>query len=530
MVPINALVTRAPCPACQRPVEVSIERWQRLLANIVPPDAPPGKTGSVALMGDPIKLDSVREDPRCARCQTAIPDEAAGFAARGFTMCPGCGARLGVRPPPESLAPVLRGASLICGEDLDQVAQKPGAAAPKSAHPIELRCATCSGPLHVDGTQRNVHCEYCGSDMFLPDDVWLRLHPISEVRPFYVCWASQGAVATAALREFRWDQMRDAVAGPDGKLYVVGVDHATDRMALWCMGLDLALTWKHDDVPVSDSKTRLALDGRRILLWQPGKHSAVAYAMQDGAALGSVGGEEPAGATVHHMDLDRASALCCDPDGTLLAQIGYNLVRFAGDGTGVETWLPRPGMFSVKHEKLAPLYSPQRSLRRPDYSHIEKLPDRPTSLPESTLLAIARDSSVFMMDGNAIARLDRHGHVLFRHTLQISGVASRRMVLDAAGNAYAICTRPGTYPYEYVLLKISPDGARVDTLATDHAHGGPLGAADDVTLAVTPDGTCVVLSYDGIARVIGPDGTPRYISPAAKDEDERDRKKREARS
>ena len=530
MVPINALVTRAPCPACQRPVEIALERWQSLLGHVVTPDAAPGKTGSVGMLGEPIKLDSVREDPRCARCGTAIPDEAAGFAARGFTMCPGCGARIGVRPPPESLVPVLRGASLVCGEDHDQLAQTPAAAAPKAAHPVELRCATCSAPLPVDGTQRTVHCAYCGADMFLPDDVWLRLHPIAEVKPFYLCWSSRTAVVAATLRDFAWSQLRDAVVGPDGKLYTIGVDRALDKPSLWCMGLDLAVQWKHDDLPIGAHKTRIAIHANRLLVWQPGKHSALAFAMEDGAAVGSVGGEEPAGATVHHMDLDRASALCGDPDGTLLAQIGYNLVRFAGDGTGIATWPPRAGMFGMKHDKLAPLYSPQRDLRRPSFIELAKIPDRPTSLSEATRLHVAGDGTVYAMDGEAVARFDRNGHAIYRRTLPIASIASRRVCADAAGNAYALCTRPGAHPREYVLLRISPDGARVDTVATDHAHGGPLGADDDVTLATCADGTCVVLTYGGSARVIAPDGTPRYVSQTAREDDERDRKQRAERA
>jgi hypothetical protein len=354
------------------------------------------------------------------------------------------------------------------------------------------------------------------------------LHPNAEVKPFYLCWSSQGAVAAAVLRDFRWGQFRDAVVGADGNLYCLGIDRALDRPSLWCMTPELAVRWKHDDMPIGEHKTRLLIDTQRprILVWQPGKHSALAFAIDNGAAIGSVGGEEPAGATVHHLDLDRASALCADPDGTLLALIGYNLVRFSGEGTGTETWPPRPGMFGMKHEKLAPLYSAQRDLRRPDFAALAAIHDRPTSLPGLTKLHIGGDGSVYAQDQDAIARFDRSGRVIYKRTLPIASTVSRRIVADAAGNAYAIVTRPGTPPREHVLLRISPEGARVDTIATDHAHGGPLGADDDITLAVASDGTCFVFSYGGSARVIGPDGTPRYISSAAREDDERDRTQR----
>src|SRR6185312_6676786 len=167
-------------------------------------------------------------DPRCTRCQTAIPDEAAAFTGRGFTMCTGCGAKIGMRTPPESLVPMLRGASIVCGEELDQLSHAPGPAPNAVPGSIVVRCASCSAPLPVDGTQRTVRCAYCATDVVLPDDVWLRLHPTAEVKPFYLCWSSQGAVVAAVLRDFRWGQFRDAVVGPDGNLYCIGIDRALD--------------------------------------------------------------------------------------------------------------------------------------------------------------------------------------------------------------------------------------------------------------------------------------------------------------
>jgi DNA-directed RNA polymerase subunit RPC12/RpoP len=516
LVPINALISRALCPACNKPVEVELAR---LVPDVIAADADLGKTRSIALIGKHAQLESTREDPACASCGTPVPDEAAAFAARGFTMCPGCGARIAVRPPPRDLAPLLRGASLIVGEDLEQMATGAAGKAPNAAQPIELRCTSCHAPLKIDGTRRTVRCEYCSTDLFLPDDLWLRMHPIERRRSFYLCWTSREAVAASTARAFEWRQLRDVALGPDGNLYCAGKDDHKDVPAVWCMGPDLAVRWTR---PVElDGKLGLALHARGLIVWQPGKHSALVLSLHDGSPIGTLGGAEPAGATVHHLDLDRGNQLCADPDGTLLAVIGYHLVRFAADGTGVETWPPRAGMFGSKHEKLAPLYDASRSLRNVSYAEPDQLRDRPHALSDSALLHVAPDGGVFVLRGNALARLDRSGAVIYKLVLpNVYGEATNHIGTDAAGNCYAVCTRPGASPREHVLIRVSPDGKRVDTLATDHAHGGPL-ANSRISLAVAPDGTCFMLDDCMRVRVIAPDGSARHISQAARDEDAR---------
>jgi DNA-directed RNA polymerase subunit RPC12/RpoP len=525
-VPINALAARAVCPTCTKPVSVELAR---LVPEMVAADAELGKTRSVALLGTHAQLDSVREDPSCASCGTPVPDEAASFAARGFTMCPGCGARIAVRPPPPELAPLLRGASLIIGEDVDQIETGVASKAPNAAQPIELRCTSCHAPLAVDGTRRTVRCAYCSTDLFLPDDLWLRLHAAAQVRPFFLCWASRAAVAAATTRVFEWRQLRDAVLGPDGNLYCAGKDEHEDVPAVWCMAPDLSVRWTR--AVELDGKVQLALDSRGLIAWQPGKHSALVLSIHDGSPICTLGGEEPIGAKVHHLNLDRGNQLCVDPDGTLLALIGTNLVRFAADGTGIETWPPRAGAFGAKHDKVAPLYDASRSLRFPNYVSLDQVRDRPHTLSESARLHVARDGGVFVQRGDTLAHLDRAGAVVYKLVLPniADDVATNRIGTDAAGNCYAVCTRPGASPHEHVLIRVSPDGKRVDLLATDHAHGGPL-ASTRTCLAVAPDGTCYLLDDSMRVRIVGPDGVARHVSQAARDEDERIMRERAKRA
>ena len=46
-----------------------------------------------------------------------------------------------------------------------------------SANPLAFGCLNCGARLRIDGTQRVVACEFCKESSFLPDALWLRMHP-----------------------------------------------------------------------------------------------------------------------------------------------------------------------------------------------------------------------------------------------------------------------------------------------------------------------------------------------------------------
>jgi hypothetical protein len=47
-------------------------------------------------------------------------------------------------------------------------------------------CLSCGAGLKVDGTSRVVACKYCNDTSFLPDALWLRLHPALKRRWFVI--------------------------------------------------------------------------------------------------------------------------------------------------------------------------------------------------------------------------------------------------------------------------------------------------------------------------------------------------------
>jgi hypothetical protein len=517
-VPFNAYVTRTPCPICNAAVDVDPDNWKSLLGNAVAVDAPLGKTSSVATLSDDLKLDSGREDPRCAGCGTAFPDEVAAFTERGFAMCAGCGRRTSVRTPPPELASLVRGAQLVIGEDLAQLAGGMAQDAPRAREPVLLSCTNCHAPLQFDGSQRSVRCSYCSADLYLPDELWLKLHPVAKVARFYLTWLSAAAVATAQRETFAWHNLADAQIGTDGNLYCTSGGKTT----VWCMTPDLTTRWMTNDADAAPhiSDPMLALDPTgRVLTWNGQQHSLQVFSSQDGASLGRLGGKQPGDATTRVLDVVALHELAVDRDGTLIALIGEHLCRFARDGSPLELWPPKSGLLGTKHEKLVALYDASGSVLATEGVDVDKLSSQPHALDDYSRVAVGWDGMYYFVRDEWVAKLDRAGKLVYR--INVGNDVPGKVGADGAGRAYVV-TRKSRQRW---LLRISPDGKHVDTLATDHIHGGVLHHENDL-ICVGSDGTTYHLRFGMILRVLAPDGRLVFISEKAKVADAREREAR----
>lgn len=118
-----------------------------------------------------------------------------------------------------------------------------------------------------------------------------------------------------------------------------------------------------------------------------------------------------------------------------------------------------------------------------------------------------------------LAKLDRTGKLVYK--LHLAQSVSGRAGADAAGNAYVVAH----VDRKRSLLRISPDGKRIDTLAVDHIQGGVLYHDNDLLL-VGPDGTSYHVRYSMAVRVLAPDGRLVFISERARTEDADEAKRR----
>jgi uncharacterized CHY-type Zn-finger protein len=523
-IPINAFTPRITCPACNRAAELSDEQWESLLEDAIDesPEMPEGEGSTSTIMtgAGTFSLMYGNQPPRCRACKTNVPDGAAELAGRGRIACVGCGQMMTIRPAPPQLQD--SGIKLLIGED---AAQLPGggpgdaaaASAPRASNPVVLYCPHCKAPLSVDGSNRMVKCQYCSTDVYLPDDLWARLRPVAQVARWYLVFGAEVDVAQRSLTRFKWSSFRDAVMDAHKNIFCVGEDDDHD-FCVWCLGPDLQPRWIRKGLDFSDD-ARIALDPRgRLVLWQRGKHSLVRLSAADGSDLDRLGGRQPDDATTHTLDLEHCKLFLADVDGTYLALLGERFVRFAEDGTPLPTWPPRAGIFGKRAEKLRPVYGPGHDLISIESAaYVESIGHHPTEVDDYTKMHIGADGRLFMERSEMVACFDREGKRLWRTgKLPISSVRGDRMGTDGGGNLYLYAHLQGN-PTPRVIVRVSPGGERVDIVAGDRRTGGAV--ADESNLVVAPDGMLFLMGYGRETRVLGPDGRLLYISDESKEED-----------
>ncbi len=512
-VPFNAYVEQTTCGSCSRVVPFGVDDWTSMLGKPfkIGHDMPAGETKTVTLIGGgvTIALDYTHEDACCTKCKSALPSEVEQFASRGWVICPACGNRLSVRAVPASLA--WSGATLLIGEDVAQVTGAP-ATAPVVAQAVVLQCPQCHAPLSVDGSNRMVKCQYCSVDVYLPDDLWQRLHPVKQVARWYVCLGNR---PEAQVAQFVWYSMENSAVDGNKNTYAGGEDDDSKRV-VWSMGPDFKLRWVRADLDmIGDLRIALDVQNRRVIAWSMNKHSGVLLAMADGSTLGTIGGIEPDNAHVHHFDLDRCKALVGDLDGSMLALMGDRLLRYDVQGNGVATWPPHKGMFGAKAEKLESLfvmYAGQRQPRRVEDVSIEQVGNQPVVLDDHANIAVGWDGRLYAEYNEWVAAFDRTGKRLYRLKLALDGIDDQ-IGADAQGALYVRGHVNGN-PEQRMVMRVAPDGSRADVIATDRRRGGVVGSEN--MLVVAPDGTLYLFRHGMRIRVLAPDGRLLWQSDASK--------------
>lgn len=95
-----------------------------------------------------------------------------------------------IRKLPAPFAKDLPDVKYLVGEDEEQVNHLPGDTRKQlpGIEPILFSCLSCGGALPVDGSSRIMECKYCESSSYIPDGLWLKFHPISRVKRWYMVW------------------------------------------------------------------------------------------------------------------------------------------------------------------------------------------------------------------------------------------------------------------------------------------------------------------------------------------------------
>ena len=191
-VPVNAPVEQAHCAACSGDFDLPQKLFAQLLAGLddALPELRPGeaRAESHLVAGVQMHVTMRRAEPSCERCQAPLALEAEAADAAVTLHCPSCGDAWASYPAPGWLRGRVASARQVVASDAD-AAPGTGAAAPAPNAPraIALPCPQCGGALHLDAdAKRVVACGYCKTDVYIPDDLWRRLHPAKTMAPWFV--------------------------------------------------------------------------------------------------------------------------------------------------------------------------------------------------------------------------------------------------------------------------------------------------------------------------------------------------------
>lgn len=187
-VPVNGPVPLVKCARCMEVTQLTGEHgWERLLpktlfANVAR-SSTPGET--LRPEGKRINLTATARFPACPKCGEPHDARRAKLAiVKGTPLTCKCGGTTELaRVPATFLAihPSVRGFV-----DAEVYEEGSVSSAPASGGPVVMQCMKCQATLPVDGTKRLVECSYCTARNYLPDDLWLALHPAPKRESWFI--------------------------------------------------------------------------------------------------------------------------------------------------------------------------------------------------------------------------------------------------------------------------------------------------------------------------------------------------------
>jgi len=177
-VPLNGPWEKAHCDRCQADIDVPQDFWTGIFDDITEEiksgDLAEGEGRNSTIFGTfNTTLLYGNLKPRCEECKTDIEVDL-NLVKPYEHKCAKCGKKIPVAPAPAWVKKDYPKAKVFVNALMESGA---GGEAPAVSGPVAFTCPQCGGALMVDGTERMMPCKFCGVNVYLPDDLWFRLHP-----------------------------------------------------------------------------------------------------------------------------------------------------------------------------------------------------------------------------------------------------------------------------------------------------------------------------------------------------------------
>lgn len=518
---LNAFTENVLCPSCYKFNVFDGEEWKNLLDDALQ-EGPKMELGegqpSTIMRGQyTYQLMYGRQEPRCGKCKTNIDiSKIEEYSSKGNVLCKKCSAEIFVRKPDELIAENFSNVKFLVGEDDDQLKKNPGTGKlPSSAKPVLFTCPACAGNLEIDGTDRMVDCKFCDSQIYLPDDLWLRLHPVKEVSRWYMVLDENALPPQGKMPE--WYYLSDMIADRQGNVYFATAQDGENDFMVWSIDKDLNTRWIRKDIKFNYENTRMEIahDGN-LYLYNENRHSLVKVSSKDGSLIQKIEGSKDR----KKLNMKGCKRLVAYPDGTLLTNINHVFARFNEDGQRVELWESKKfGLFSAGIGDDIPESDGEWAPCLKDVGSNPKKIDG-----DFTYMNIGLDGYLYMLDRSSsdgeLAKYELSGTQVWSKYIPLN-YKECRPCQDERGYIYIIGTDDKSNTR---IIRYHTSIDSFETIVTDLREGGKLHEED--TVAVLPDGTVFAAKFYNRLKVFSPSMEMIYRSEQSKEDDELEQRRR----
>jgi len=180
-LPLNGPVLSTLCSHCQKEVNFEPEVWQGIL-NELEEDYHLfgwGDSRSMTSMQGrfTFEIEYGKQFPHCSECHKTMKPTEIEVGSRARIPCRKCNHLILTMPAPDWLKKLVPTAVQLYA--IEELEPSPGESPDLDAQrPVVMQCPQCGAALKITGqSERVMPCQFCDVDVYLPDGIWLRLHP-----------------------------------------------------------------------------------------------------------------------------------------------------------------------------------------------------------------------------------------------------------------------------------------------------------------------------------------------------------------
>lgn len=207
-LPINGPSKQLSCTACFEDMTISTDIIAGFLNDFEEEyeglTEGQGRGGTLMSGSGTFKYSYWKLEPRCSSCKKPliIPEAMSNSTVR----CSECNTEYHLYAIPDWLQKLVPSARFCCAQqpppiendstriEIDEYSTKP----------VVMSCPQCAGALSVSArSERIMECGYCNSEVYIPDAVWKRLHPVRKTEEWFVCFEGKNMKQLQVERRVR---------------------------------------------------------------------------------------------------------------------------------------------------------------------------------------------------------------------------------------------------------------------------------------------------------------------------------------